>query len=84
VLRALEPVKKVAVRLHAEGTGGEVRVRVGDADTGTTVSPEATLELEPGEGYQYYDTFLYRVVFDSHAPGRVFVRIDLEVNRRPG
>jgi hypothetical protein len=84
VLRALEPVRTATVRLHAESAGGPVRVRVGGADAGTTVSPEAVVALEPGPGYQYYDTFLYRVIFDSDAPGRVFARIDLEVNRRPG
>ena len=83
VLRALEPVKSATVRLHAESGGGAVRVRFGHADTGAAAAPDGTVTLEPGDGFQYYDTFLYRVIFDSDAPGRVFVRIDLEATRRP-
>jgi hypothetical protein len=83
VLRALEPVKSATVRLVAESGGGAVRVRLGDALTTAQTSPEATVVLEPGDAFPYYDTFLYRAIFASDVPSRVFVSIDLSVNRRP-
>ncbi|HEY7511539.1 MAG TPA: hypothetical protein VIG50_14855, partial [Vicinamibacteria bacterium] len=83
VLRALEPVTRATIRLQAEGGAGEVHIRLGRAETSAAAAPAATVVLEPGDGFQYYDTFLYRAVFTSNAAGRLFVRIDLEVNRRP-
>lgn len=84
VLRSLEPVRKVTVRLQAEGPGGAMRVRIGGR-TQTIELPGGTgsATLEPGSGFQHYDSFLYRAFFDSNAPGPVFVRLDLEVHRRP-
>jgi hypothetical protein len=85
VLRSLEPVKQVTVRLQAIGAGGPVRVDVGGQAMTTPVPADGdtTLTLEPGSGFQYYDSFLYRAVFDSKVSGPVFVDIALEVNRRP-
>jgi hypothetical protein len=85
VLRSLEPVRQVSVQLRAEAAGGPVRVRLGGR-THTIELPaggSGPLTLEPGSGFQHYDSFLYRALFDSDVPGPVFVRIDLEVNRRP-
>jgi hypothetical protein len=57
--------------------GGQAReVELGPDGRGSTT-------LAPGGGYQYYDSFLYRAMFDSGVPAPVFVRIDLEVDRRP-
>jgi hypothetical protein len=78
-------VKQVTVRLQAIGAGGPVRVDVGGQAMTTPVPADGdtTLTLEPGSGFQYYDSFLYRAVFDSKVSGPVFVDIALEVNRRP-
>jgi hypothetical protein len=43
----------------------------------------ASVTLEPGAGFQHYDSFLYPMQFTSKVPVRVFVRIALEVDRRP-
>jgi hypothetical protein len=84
VLRSLEPVRETTVRLHAAGVPGQVRVHIGGrtAIADVAAGGEATVTLDPGSGFQYYDSFLYRVVFDSDAPGPVFVTISLEVDRR--
>jgi glycosyl transferase family 87 len=85
ILRSLEPVRKVTVELRAEGAGGRVRVDAG-GQTRTAdvpVAGAAAVEFEPGAGFQHYDSFLHSMEFASEAPGRVFVRIGLEVNRRP-
>ena len=85
ILRSLEPVRTVTVELRAEGAGGRVRVDAG-GQTRTADVPAggaAAVEFVPGAGFQHYDSFLYPMELTSEAPGRVFVRIALEVNRRP-
>jgi hypothetical protein len=84
ILRSLEPVRQVTLRLQAIGAGGTVRVDVGGQALTTLVPAEgdATITLDPGAGLQYYDSFLYGMDFESQAPGAVFVDIALEVNRR--
>jgi hypothetical protein len=97
VLRALEPVAKVKVRLIGGPAGDRVRLRVGAASVEAEVGPGETkdLELEPGEGFPYYDTFLYAVDMKSEKSGiapppertprplGAFVSLSLETNKRP-
>jgi hypothetical protein len=84
ILRSLEPVRKMAVELRGEGAAGTVRVESGgegrEVDLKDGVA--ASVDFEPGSGFQHYDSFLYPLAFRSKVPGRVFVRISLEVNRR--
>jgi hypothetical protein len=84
VLRSLEPVRQAIVRLSAAGTG-RVSVRLGGQTRVVELSDgaPASVTFEPGSGFQHYDSFLYRTVFDSDVGRPVFVRIDLQVNRRP-
>lgn len=86
VLRSLEPVRQMSVQLQAEGAGGAVNVRIGGQTKTVELPPggSGSATFEPGSGFQHYDSFLHRALFDSNAPGRVFVRIALEVNRRAG
>lgn len=85
ILRSLEPVRKVTVELRAEGAGGAVRVESGgkDREVALAAGAAASVDFETGPGFQHYDSFLYPMEFTSKVPGRVFVRIDLEVHRRP-
>jgi hypothetical protein len=97
VLRALEPVRTVKVRLIGGPAGDRVRLRVGAASVEAEVGPGETrdLVLEPGEGFPYYDTFLYAVDMTSERSGvappperapralGAFVSFSLETNKRP-
>jgi hypothetical protein len=90
ILRALEPVVGMTVELKGGPAGDSVRlghrppVRVPPGES-------RRIELRPGEGFPYYDTFLYVLRFRSLGPGAdldgrnlgSFVRIRLEVARRP-
>jgi hypothetical protein len=85
ILRSLEPVRKMTVHLAGSDAGGTVRVEAG-RHTRTCEVPgggAASVTLEPGAGFQHYDSFLYPMQFTSKVPVRVFVRIALEVDRRP-
>jgi len=84
VLRALEPVRRVHVRLEGGPTGSEVTVRVCGKEHMAQLAPDESRELvfEPGAGFPYYDTFLTPLLFTSDRDG-VSVSIALEVDRRP-
>jgi hypothetical protein len=95
VLRALEPVRRMTVRLSGGPAGDEVTVRVGGQSATLAVGPGEAREaaFTPPRGYRYYDTFLHVVRFRSRraapAPdgsGRelgAFVDIKLEPDPRP-
>jgi hypothetical protein len=94
VLRALEPVRRMRVRVTGGPVGDRVTVRACGVEQTASVLPDEMKELvfEPGAGFPYYDTFLTIVRLQSErgeaAPGdpRVrgaFVSIALEVERRP-
>jgi hypothetical protein len=90
-LRALEPVRSMRVRV----TGGPAGDAVTERGRDVTVGPAETGEVEmtPGAPFVYKDSFVYVIRLRSRraAPepggtGRTlgsFVRIDLEVDRRP-
>ena len=93
VLRALEPVRRVKVRVAGGSPGGRVSVRMCGGEQTAELAADETRELvfEPGAGFPYYDTFVTVVQFraeraqggsgdDLRAP---FVSIALEVDRRP-
>lgn len=97
VLRALEPVAKVRIRVIGGPAGDRLRVRIGGAAVEAEVGPGETreVELEPGPGFPYYDTFLYAVDMRSERSGvapppeptprnqGAFVSFSLETNKRP-
>ncbi len=94
VLRALEPVRRVRVRLTGGPIGDHVTVRVCGVDQAAEVAADETRELvfEPGAGFPYYDTFVNVLRFRSERgqsmpgdlrPRGAFVSIALEVDRRP-
>ncbi len=88
VVRALEPVRRMHVRIAGGSAGDDLTVRVGGQEQTAEVRPGQTAELTfaTSPGFPYYDTFLHRVELRS-ARGRAdrgaFVSIALEVERRP-
>jgi len=84
VLRALEPVRRIRVRLTGGAKGDRVAVRVCGREQVAQLAPNESRELvfEPGAGFPYYDTFLTVLNFESDPDG-VSVSIALEVDRRP-
>jgi glycosyl transferase family 87 len=94
VLRALEPVRRMRVRITGGPIGDRVTVRACGVEQTVEVAPDEMKELvfEPGAGFPYYDTFLTMVRLRSDRgqspPGELrprgaFVSIALEVHRRP-
>ncbi|HUG52236.1 MAG TPA: glycosyltransferase 87 family protein [Vicinamibacteria bacterium] len=94
VLRALEPVRLLRVRVTGGPVGDRVSVRVCGREQTVEVGAGQTREavFEPGPGFPYYDTFLTRLALRSERgqsrpedlrPVGAFVSIALEVDRRP-
>jgi hypothetical protein len=94
VLRALEPVRTVKVRLTGGPIGDRVIVRICGAEQTAELAADETRELvfEPGAGFPYYDTFVNVIRFRSERgqsmlgdvrPRGAFASITLEVDRRP-
>lgn len=94
ILRALEPVRRVHVRLTGGPIGDLAAVRACGTEQTAELSPDETRELvlEPGAGFPYNDTFLTVLRFRSERgqnlpgdlrPRGAFVSIALEVDRRP-
>jgi hypothetical protein len=94
VLRALEPVRRMRVRVTGGPIGDRVTVRIcGRAETIELKADETKeLSFEPGAGFPYYDTFVTVMQFRSERgqsmpgdlrPRGAFVSIALEVDRRP-
>jgi hypothetical protein len=83
VLRALEPVRQMRVRITGGSSGARVTVRVCGAEQAAPLAPDETRDLlfTPGPGFPYYDTFVTVLQFKSDRDG-VSVSIALEVNRR--
>jgi hypothetical protein len=95
LVRALEPVRAMTLTVTGGPAGDDVSVSCGGTTVRTQVKPgeSRVLTLEPAQGFVYYDTFLYdlhlrsrRSAPDPAQPSRTlgsFVKITLEVNRRP-
>jgi hypothetical protein len=95
ILRALEPVREMAVRVTGGPAGDDFEVRVAGQEERMTVGAGETREVrfQPPPGFPYYDTFLHVVRVRSARSGAEgppasralgsFVTIGLEVNRRP-
>ena len=93
LVRALEPVKRVTLRVVGGPAGDDVSMRIGVDAQRFQLKPgqvgEAT--FTPGAGFPYYDTFVHIVRMRSRRgatgeDGRTlgsFVSISLETNRRP-
>lgn len=96
LLRSLEPVRRMQVTLTGGPAGDDLTLAVGRSSARVAVQRGEAREvvLEPGAGYQYYDSFLYVMRFESRragpdpdAPARTlgsFVTIALEVEKRAG
>jgi len=92
-LRALEPVTAMRLRVTGGPAGDVVTVRTAGSTQHVTVAPgeEAAVTLVPGSGFVYKDSFVHVVRFRSERAGMdpsgravgSFVRIDLDVARRP-
>jgi hypothetical protein len=86
-LRALEPVRRMTVRLAGGPSGDQITVGVGNRhftlDVGSDQEGVAT--LEPGRGFVYKDSFVYvlHVRSGRGAPRGAFVSIALDVDPRP-
>lgn len=99
IVRALEPVKRVTVRVVGGPAGDDVSLRIGVDQQRFQLTPgqvgEAT--FTPGSGFPYYDTFVHVLRMRSRRGGTgtlvagtptpralgSFVSIALETDRRP-
>jgi len=92
VIRALEPVKRVTMRVVAGPAGDDVSMRMGVDDQRFQLAPGQVGEASftPGPGFPYYDTFVHVARMRSRrgaasGDGRTlgaFVSIALETDRR--
>jgi hypothetical protein len=94
ILRALEPVRSMRVTVIAGPAGDEVTATIGGRTETLRAGPgeSATAAFETGPGYQWYDSFLHVLHFRSARGAPLpssdrsvgaFVRIELDVDRRP-
>ena len=93
ILRALEPVRRVTVRVSGGPAGDDVGVEMGLDHQRFQLTPGQVGEASftPGPGFPYYDTFVHvlRLRSGRGAPGPdgrslgSFVSIALETDRRP-
>jgi hypothetical protein len=94
VLRALEPVRRVHVRLTGGPIGDHVTVALCGLEQAVDLAAGETKDVafEPGPGFPYYDTFLTVLRLRSYRgqsppgdlrPRGAFVSLSLEVDRRP-
>jgi hypothetical protein len=90
VLRALEPVRTMRIRLHGGKGGDSVAVAVGGRKA-TLIAGEGEIfavTLDPGRPYVFYDSFVYTLrlradlwrVVQRERGG--FIQVSLEVNKR--
>jgi hypothetical protein len=92
ILRALEPVRRLSVRVTGGAAGDRVSVHAGGAEQILTVAARESREatFEPGPGFLYYDSFVHvirlvshvRPVPDAGRPNASFASIRLEVDKR--
>ena len=98
ILRALEPVRRMTVRVTGGPAGDEVSLRVGSRSEKWVLRPGETQErvIEPAPGFDYYGTALYVLNFRSTRgqtspeasvgePRKLgtFVQLSLEAEPRP-
>jgi hypothetical protein len=67
VLRALEPVERIAVRLNGGPEGDIVRVRAGGVSVSVALRPGQLAELAfpPGRAYGFYLSYVYTLSIES-------------------
>lgn len=89
VVRALEPVRRMAFRLTGGPAGDEVAITVGGRAVTMAMGPAEVREasLDPGAAFVYKDSFVHVLRLRSARGGGprhagAFVRIALEVGRR--
>jgi hypothetical protein len=94
IVRALEPVRRLTVRVSEASSARKVMVRLGGVSRELSLGPGQKQEavFEPGPGFQWYDTFLHVLQFTSDAdplaapappsPCGPLVEIGLQTDRR--
>ena len=86
-LRALEPVRRMRVRVKGGATGDQIMLRAANrrvtVEVGIAEDGEAT--LDPGRGFVYKDSFVYvlRLRSARGAPRGAFLSIALDAVPRP-
>jgi hypothetical protein len=90
VLRAFDilAVKRVVLRMTAGSSGDEVEARLASSSAVASLAGGQTAEisLEAGEGFRYYDTYLYVLQLRSRQPAAAegtFVEVRLKVGPEP-
>jgi hypothetical protein len=90
VLRAFDilAVKRVVLRLTAASMGDEVEARLASSSAVASLAAGQTAEisLEAGDGFRYYDTYLYVLQLRSRQPAAAegtFVEVRLKVGPEP-
>jgi hypothetical protein len=90
VLRAFDilAVKRVVLRMTAGSSGDEVEARLGSSSAVASLAGGQTAEisLEAGDGFRYYDTYLYVLQLSSRQPAAAegtFVDVRLKVGPEP-
>jgi hypothetical protein len=86
-LRALEPVRRMGIRVTGGETGDQIQFRVGSHRLSVEAGVNETRAgvIEPGRGFVYKDSFVYvlRLRSERGAPRAAFVSIALDVVPRP-
>ena len=92
ILRALEPVRKIKVTVTGGPAGDEVAVTAAGQTRALHTAPgeSASVELDTGPGFAWYDTFVHVLRFraarggppPSGDPVGAFVHLDLDVDQR--
>ena len=78
-------VKRVLLRMTAGASGDEVEARLASSTAVASLAGGQTAEisLEPGDGFRYYDTYLYVLQLRSRRPPApadgTFVELRLKV-----
>jgi hypothetical protein len=86
-LRALEPVRRMTLRVKGGPSGEKILVGIGKRHVTMEVGidEDGAVTLDPGPGFVYKDSFVYVLQLRSArgAPHGMFMSIDLDVDARP-
>ena len=86
-LRALEPVRRMTIRIKGGPSGDQIMARVGNRHVTMEVGidEDGVATLEPGPGFVYKDSFVHVLELRSArgAPHGMFMSIELDVDARP-
>ena len=86
-LRALEPVRRMTMRIKGGPSGDQIMAQVGNRRVvmEAGIDEDGVAVVEPGPGFVYKDSFVYVLELRSArgAPRGMFMAIELEVDARP-